>query len=281
MNQGKYDLAVAWRVYPKVSKQPILNVHDKLEIVRLALLSFQRCTVDLTVFHYFILDACPPSYSALVRSVFNDTDIEIINTDGIGNNATFCKQVEILLAQTKSDRVYFSEDDYIYKEGASMKDCLRFLTDGPNNRFVSLYFPFDVFGHPIHGHRREARFQDGTLWLSINSTCLTFLTTKDTLFKSRKVFATYGKKNNDCAIWLTLTKTHVRDFFSYPKLLRDERTAGILEMAIKHGFLFFFTTPQFELFAPFPAMGTHLEKGNESPGIDWEHEIEMIKKIQK
>ena len=63
---------------------------------------------------------------------------------GVGNQATFGKQMDILLQQTDSEFVYFAEDDYVYlpEQFSRMLDFLRAYRDAD---FVSPYDHLDCY----------------------------------------------------------------------------------------------------------------------------------------
>ncbi|MGC4104643.1 hypothetical protein [Ferruginibacter sp.] len=262
----EYDIAIAWRIYPKVSKTPIVFAEDKFGMVKNSLLSFINAAKGLKIYYYFLLDGCPPEYDQLIATLFKD-NYSIAKTDRIGNGATFAKQIEILLEQDKAEVICFGEDDYIYTPGDFGKAFAFIREKGVD--FISGYLPMDVFTHPLHAHKRYTRYSQDRLWLTANSTCLTFMTTVTVLKETRGLFLTYARGNNDCAIWLILTKTHILNPFAYLKFSGDRINFGILKMAVKYSFKYFFTLRKYQLWMPYPAICTHLEKGNESPGTNW------------
>lgn len=256
-----YDLAVAWRIYPGVSKTPIIHSSDKFQLVRTCLLSFLKSTEGLTIRYYFILDGCPDSYDKLIEELFSGQAITIIKVDKIGNLATFALQVEILMKQQDAELVYFAEDDYLYRPG-EFKKMLDFIKNREDVDFLSCYFSPDICNHPIHDHQRKITEANGNLWISASSTCMTFLTTKRILAETYQVLLTYSKGNNDCALWLVLTKTHIYNPFRYLKYfsLDDKESFNIMKVAVKYSFRYFFTFKRYQLWIPYPGIGTHLEK---------------------
>ncbi len=275
---NNYDLAVAWRIYPGVSKTPIIFPNSKFQLVKTCLQSFRLSAEGLRVRYFFILDGCPPSYNELIQSMFPAADTTIIETQSIGNWATFNKQIEILLQQTDAEAVYFAEDDYLYRPG-EFKKMLGMLQNGTDVDFLSCYVHMDTFTHPIHRHKKEERIHDGQLWKTDSSTCLTFLTTKQTLSETQNVLLTYAKGNNDCAVWLVLTKTFVLNPFVYIRFFfTSKESFNILKMAVKYSFCYFFSGKKYKLWIPYPAIGTHLEKGLVSPEVDW---VELSKSINE
>jgi len=153
----KYDVAVAWRIYPGVSKQPIIFSDNKLKLVEACLKSFIAATEGLSIRYFFILDGCPKEYIKLINGLFPGNSTSIFETSAIGNGATFRKQVEILMEQSDSDLVYFAEDDYLYLPGQFV-NMINLLRTKKEVDFVSAYLHADTFTHPIHSHRRNIIF---------------------------------------------------------------------------------------------------------------------------
>ena len=60
-----YDLVVAYRIYPRVSKTPPAFAHNKLALSELCLRSYAEALGDLRAKIYVLLDDCPPEYEAL------------------------------------------------------------------------------------------------------------------------------------------------------------------------------------------------------------------------
>lgn len=267
--ESVYDMTVAWRIYPGVSKKPIIFPENKFLLARTSIISFIKSVTDLKVKYYFILDGCPDSYEQMIRSLITKEDVVIVKTDKIGNWATFKKQIEILTTQSESEVVYFAEDDYLYKPGEFHK-MIRLLKQGNGYEFVSCYEHMDTFSHPIHQHPKKIINFVEQEWHTDSSTCLTFLTTKKILKGTASLFLTYSNGNNDCAVWLVITKQFILNPISYIRFYFSSRESfNILKMAVKYSFKFFFKTPKYNLWVPHPAIGTHLESGLESPGVNW------------
>ncbi|HMP87214.1 MAG TPA: hypothetical protein PKE63_08030, partial [Lacibacter sp.] len=85
MMQYSYDVAVAWRIYPGVSKVPLIYPQDKWQLVRTCLLSFMQATGELRIRYYFILDGCPPAYRELIESLLPGPCTTILETPAMGN----------------------------------------------------------------------------------------------------------------------------------------------------------------------------------------------------
>jgi len=271
-----HDLAVALRIYPLISKNPIIHSNNKFELVKTSLMSFKTSLKGLQVFFYFILDGCPFEYKTLIRDIFKNDDYIIYETDSIGNLATFKKQIEILTTQNYSEIVYFAEDDYLYQPNLFYK--LIDIVKSGNADFATCYAHNDLFTHPIHNHKRKVKYINDHFWMEANSTCLTFITKKSTLIKTQKIFLTYINGNNDCSIWLTLTKKHVLNPNSWFRFFNNKECIGIIKVAVKKSLFYYLTSPKYSLWVSYPAIGTHLEQHTESPGYDW---IELANKLRK
>ena len=274
-NEHSYDLAVAWRIYPGVSKTPIIHSDNKLKLVETSLRSFLACVKDLKVAYYFLLDGCPEDYVILINKLFENRQFKIQTFDTIGNAATFGKQIEILLHQKHSELVYFAEDDYLYRPD-SFRTALNMMKRGDVD-FVTCYTHPDVFFHPIHTHKRNTKLVEDDLWMTVNSTCLTFLTSKAILTATKNVFYKYVYSNiYDCSMWLILTKEHLFSWQSWRRYRTDPMCKAILKKGMKKGIISYFKLRKYKLWMPLMAIGTHLEFGLESPFVDWQKIVKGI-----
>lgn len=264
-----YDLTVAWRIYPNISRTPFIKFENKFELVTICLKSFIDATKNLKIKYFFILDKCPVAYVDLINTLFVDLNLTIIETDGIGNELTFKKQIDILLEQDYSENIYFAEDDYLYLPDAFYKSLK--LLSNKDVDFVCCYQHYDTFTTNLHAHKRDIKFFENQFWHTDSSTCLTFLTTKSTLEKTKGVFYTYCNGNFDVCIWLLITGTFIRNPLSYLKFyLKDKHSFWLLTKAFKNGFKFVFLLKKYKLWIPYPAICTHLEKEFISPSYNWE-----------
>ena len=205
-----YDLAVAYRIYPRVSKpaQSLPFGDDKLRQAGICLRSFRNSLGSLRVKVWAILDGCPGEFRELFKGYFALEDLVLIELDGIGNRATYAKQLDILLSQRDAEVVYLAEDDYLYLAD-QFPLMLGFLRDGQGVDFVTPYDHPDCYRLDLHREPKWVTVFGDHHWRTAASTCLTFLTRKKTLAKYEKVFRTYSRRNGDCAMWLSLTKKKV------------------------------------------------------------------------
>ena len=61
-----YDLAVCYRIYPRLSGDPILRFKSKRALVQLNLETFRAAMGNLRIKVWVLLDACPPDYEKMV-----------------------------------------------------------------------------------------------------------------------------------------------------------------------------------------------------------------------
>jgi hypothetical protein len=265
-----YDLAVAYRIYPKVSK-PSLGLpfdDDKYRQAELALRSFQRSLGGLRVKVWAVLDGCPAAYDELFRRYFAAEDLVLVPMDQVGNHGTFAKQVEILLAQTDADAVYFAEDDYLYLPGA-FSAMLAFLRGGRRVDFVTALDHPDCYSLPLHDFPKQLQVFQGAHWRSAGSTCLTFLTTKRALEEYEAVFRSYAKGNYDSSLWLSVTKCRILDPVSVVRFLAmDWFLRRVMVKSWLYGWRQNLFGRRAMLWAPVPSLGLHLDRAHPAPGFD-------------
>ncbi len=144
MKNRVYDLAIAYRIFPGVSKTPPIFQNNKYKLAHLCLKSFKESLGSLNAKIYVLLDNCPPEYEDLFQRYFEKEDLEIIRLKGIGNQATFKLQLEILLKQSYSEIVYFAEDDYFYFP-KQFEKMIHFLKRNGDVDFVTPYDHLDYY----------------------------------------------------------------------------------------------------------------------------------------
>jgi hypothetical protein len=272
------DLAIAYRIYPRVAKPAagLLYSENKLKLSEICLRSFKEALGDLRVKIWVLLDGCPEEYGALFQKYFDAKDLVLVPLPGVGNQATFGKQIEILLEQEESDLAYFAEDDYVYLPN-QFRRMLDFLRAHEDVHFVTPYDHLDCYTLEIHRYPKWARVYGGHHWRTAGSTCLTFLTRKETLRQQKRIFRSYCRRNHDCSLWLSLTKKSLFNpvqFFHFA--FRNQHFAKIIAKAWFYGWEQILFGPQMRLWAPVPGIATHLDVNAMSPATDW---IEWMKKI--
>jgi hypothetical protein len=274
---GTYDVAVAYRIYPRMSKpaSALPFGGDKYLLSEVCLKSFKESLPGLRVKLWALLDGCPPEYRDLFRQYFSAEDLIFVELNRVGNLATFERQIDILLSQQDSEVVYFAEDDYFYLP-QQFPVLLRFLNANMNVHFVSPYDHPDSLRLELHRHPSSLAVFERRYWSTAGSTCLTFLTKRETLKRTRHVFKTYSHGNHDCSLWLSLTKQSV---FSPSKFLRcsvskDQRPqARILARAWLQGWRQILFGRKWNLWTPIPGIATHLDSGGIPSSVDWLAEI--------
>ena len=194
----KHEITITHRVCPVLSKTAC-RYADKLEMVKACSASLYAALADVDYRLIVILDGCGPEYEPLFPGA------EIIHTNGIGNQATFAKQLEILAA-ADTPFVFCSEDDYLYKPGA-VKAMLQFLKEGGAGGFVTpIDHPDRYNGSVSEPCVSEVRVSPVCHWRECGTTCLTFLTSSEAFKKCVPVFKTYVGGEQDSVTWLGITK---------------------------------------------------------------------------
>jgi len=264
-----YDLAVAYRIYPRVSKIPAMFPEDKAQLARLCLRSFRAALGTVRAKMFVLLDDCPPEFEGFFTECFASSDLGLIRFGGIGNRATFARQIEILLNQDFADAVYFAEDDYFYLPG-QFGTMLNFLRDCPDADFISPYDHPDYYSLPLHGGRQLTRTHANRRWRTAASTCLTFITTKRMLGQTRRVFQSYVHGNLDVCLWLSLTKQAVLDPSVTWRCFRENSALSkFVAGSWVYGWPQILAGKRRKLWVPSPSIATHMEQTFLAPGIDW------------
>ena len=268
-NSSDYDLAIAYRIYPGISKAPFVNAHNKLKLTETGIRTLKQSLGGSRAKILFLLDNCPPEYSKIIRSYFDEKDIVFYQFDGIGNLATFLKQIELLLAQNHSDLVMFAEDDYVYRRNELSK-AVSFIRNNKSADFVTPYDHLDSYLLQIHTHHRyKIIVQEGSHWRTAGSTCLTFLTRKKTLKETERTFKTYGSGNWDSSLWFSLTKYNIFDLRTILSM-RDWFFFKIILKSWGYGWRQNLFGKRYKLWQPVPSIATHMEKISLAPLIDWD-----------
>lgn len=277
----KYDVAVAYRLYPKISKTPAIFSDDKLKLSDLCLHSFKKSLGSLKAKIWVLLDNCPPEYKEIFLKYFDEKDLVFLDFDGIGNGATFGKQIEILLEQNESDYIYFAEDDYFYLPNSFHK-MLNLIKNSTEAHFVTPYDHYDYYTIKFHLNKYKIIVNGNLHWRTVCTTCMTFLTSKKILKETEKIFRTYIRNNYDNSLWMTLTKINIfKPSLYFHGIFRDSSYLIILFKIFYYSFFQVFLTKKYNLFSPMPSIATHLEKDFLAPSIDWNSEFDNLIKEGK
>jgi hypothetical protein len=273
---ARCDVAVAYRIYPKVAESALglPFSDDKLRLADICLKSFKESLGTLRVKVWALLDGCPPEYRHLFERYFDHDDLVIIELAGAGNSGTFLKQLETLLAQNDSELVYFAEDDYFYLPN-QFHSMLAFMAAHEDAHFVSPFDHLDCYTTDLHHQPQWVRVHGGHHWRTVSSTCLTFLTKKTTLQRSHTVLRNYKRRSLDCSMWLSLTKQRVFNPAFFTRNLFRERLSS--KFVLK-AWVYFWPQILFgdiwNLWIPIPAIATHLDVNALSPNVDWRRLME-------
>lgn len=275
MNEYKYDLAVAYRIYPKMSAHlPSVFSDNKLKLAELCLKSFKASLGNLRVKIWVLLDNCPAAYEAMFARLWLPKDLVFQRYPGVGDAATFREQSRILMEQTDAEYIYLAEDDYFYLPG-QFAQSVSFLKQNPDAHFVSPYDHPDIYATELHALPREARTIGEKQWNSCFSTTHTMLTTRQTLRESKAVFLrSYGKVSPDLSKWMALTKRHVFNPLVFMRwAFTNQFWAGSIFYAWRFCWRQILFGKKYTLWIPHPAIATHMVAGMEAPGINWQQEF--------
>ncbi|HEX5235539.1 MAG TPA: hypothetical protein VFW25_09430 [Silvibacterium sp.] len=264
------DLAIAYRIYSRVSKMPAAWAEDKLLLSEYCLRSFKQALGPLRIKMWVLLDGCPPEYDNLFRRYFDDDELVILKLDAIGNLGTFSMQVDLLSSQTESELVYFAEDDYFYLPNA-LVEMVEFARNTHTADFVTPYDHSGNYDLPLADERHLIKPFAGRHWRTSTATCLTFLSTKEALLATRTLFKTYQTGNEDGSIWMAITqKVGLLNFRVY---WRNLMMFKLWLKAWFWGFGQILARGSRRLWGPIPSLATHLESTCLAPVIDWHSEF--------
>jgi hypothetical protein len=280
MNQFAYDVAVAYRIYPKMSiNRPPIFPEDKFKLAELCLHSFKNSLGGLRVKLWVLLNDCPPEYEMMFKRVWNPEDLVLMRYSGVAAGTTIYEASRILREQTDAEIVYFSDDDYVYLPG-QFPQAVEFLKQNADADFVTLYDHPDLYTTDLHNLACEKRVFSGKNWSSCISTTHTFLAKRSALIETQRLFGGFfeGFKNKvspDLAMWMALTKKRV---FNPIKFLRWSVTnrywAASIFLAWFYCWRQIFFGRRYFLWTPTPSIATHMVAGLEAPGIDWQKEFQ-------
>ncbi|MBI5326003.1 MAG: glycosyltransferase family 2 protein [Ignavibacteriae bacterium] len=269
MEISKYELSVAYRIYPKVSKTPPVFTDDKFKLSELCLKSFINSLGSLKVKFWIILDNCPDEYEALFKKYIDEDNLELIKLPGVGNSETFGKQIDILKEQSDTEFIYFAEDDYFYIEN-QFSEIIEFMKKNNDVHFVSPYNHPDYYEYHIHNYKYDSKEFLNRNWRTGATTCMTFLTTKSILTETEETFRTYTRKNYDTSLWLSLTKYKLFNPLNLIKyLFTDKRMFKVFVKGWIYNRKQLISGKKWKLWVPVPSIATHMDNKHLAPSIDW------------
>lgn len=265
----KYDLTIAYRIYPGISKTPVFFADDKFKLSRLCLDSFCKSIKNINAKVFAILDSCPLEYEEMFVERLIGNDLEIIRTNKAGNAETFKMQLDLLLTQNYSETVYFAEDDYFYLPPA-FERMIDLMKQRPAADFVTPYNHPDYYNLPFHDYRYDVFDANGQNWRNAATTCMTFMTSRNTLNEYYSLLNSYSKKNFDTSLWTALTKlSPLNPLFYFKAALRDSVWLKVLLKTWLFGYRQILFGKKAELLAPLPSLATHMDSCGIAPDIDW------------
>jgi hypothetical protein len=271
----KYDLAVAYRIYPKVSSHPPpIFPDDKFKLAKLCFESFRHSLGNLRVKLWVLLDNCPVVYEEMFSQLWPAEDLVFRRYPGAGDAATFREQARILMEQTDAEIVYLAEDDYFYLPG-QFQLAVDFLRQNADVDFVSPYDHPDIYSTALHQLPRSIKSAEGKTWQSCMSTTHTFMTRRAILRECGWVFlASYGRVSPDLSKWMALTKRRVFNpiFFAH-SAVTCPFWAGSIFYAWRYCWRQILFGQRRSLWVPHPSIANHMVAGMEAPGIDWQRQF--------
>jgi hypothetical protein len=283
MGQFSYDVAVAYRIYPKVSNtcnnHPPIFGEDKLKLAELCLKSLKNSLGGLRVKLWALLNDCPPAYESLFTRLWAPEDLVLVRYPGVGAGTTLHEQTRILLEQTDAEIVHFAEDDYFYLPD-QFHLTVDFLKQNPDADFATPYENFDYYTADLNKLPYETRAFGGKKWNSRVSTTHTFMGKRTSLIECQDVFhglfrARRGRTIPDLAMWMALTKKRVFNPVKFICWLVPHRFwSGSMVLAWYYCWRQILFGRRYTLWAPHPTIATHMVAGLEAPGIDWQKEFQ-------
>lgn len=272
-----YDLAVAYRICPAMSRMPPpIFADSKYRLAALCLHSFKAAAGDMRIKVWALLDNCPPEYESLFTELWSPEDLVIVRHTGIGNQGTFKQQIRILSQQEDSEFVYFAEDDYFYRPN-TFRRMIALLHTGSGNTFITPYHHPDYDAPNLHPqHLRTKHSVQGDDWISELSTTCTFLTSRATLHRAISHLDIYTHRwacpAGDLAMWFCLTKREIFNPFFFLRQLFNRRLFWAwswLSAWLMGGRMILFR-PKFTLLAPSRSFATHMNAMQLDKNVDWQ-----------
>lgn len=273
-----YDVAIAYRICPRISGRPPVFQNDKLRLAELCVKSLKAGLGTLRAKVWVLLDNCPPEYERLFTDLWDANDLVLIRYPGIGNRGTFMEQIRVLATQTDATRVFFAEDDYLYLP-AQMQNAVDLLDQHKEVDFITPYDHPDYYSLRVHRHKHQTIGCGGHRWRTVATTTCTFLTRQSTLVAARPVLESYYRpilfnRVTDNAVWLSLTKHGVFNPFNIVRYVIPHRfwAWGFL-VAWAANWRHILFGRRMNLWAPKPSLATHMLAGLLGVGVDWSQEL--------
>jgi len=294
---SKFDIAVAYRCYPGISKIPKYWEDNKLQMIICWLKSMVVCLWDIKAKFFIIADWIPQEREEIIKKSVWKNEVSYVYTDCIWNWKTFEKQIDILLKQTDSDIVFFAEDDYLYNidDQNWFYEAIQLLK-GWKSDFVSLFDHPVVYRWAFMRYKKYFILTKYRIWKTEASTCLTFMTTKKVLKETKHIFDFYVKWCWDYPMWICLTKINVFRFldidWNVKSWLPSWKKPSLIQKLLwnfPRQYIYVFMAwfywwkqilfwKKYKLYVPTPSVSTHLESTDIAPIVDWDQVFNNIKK---
>ncbi|OHD64860.1 MAG: hypothetical protein A2096_07930 [Spirochaetes bacterium GWF1_41_5] len=249
------ELVIAYRIYPRISKTPAFFPDNKKKLAELCLASFGEALQGVSAKLYVILDSCPEYKEMFLRHAPH-AQPEFIEVKNCGNRNTFGIQLELLLGQ-KSEFVYFAEDDYFYLP-ESIKIMTGFLRQ--SGGFITPYDHPDYYNLPYHNFSKKQVHYRNYRMTEQATSCLTFMTGINTLRRTKHALCSYVKGNSDYSMWPIITRHRLFALKKYRMFSLNAWRYGLFDILLGKKYF---------LYAPQPALATHMESTLLSPGQNW------------
>jgi hypothetical protein len=138
--------------------------------------------------------------------------------------------------------------------------------------FVTPYDHADFYSLRIHDFPVQVMFIHGWHWRNVASSCMTFMTTRKTLMKTRGVFHLYSvTKVWDLALWAILTKYNIRNPRRMYRITKQQRYRYRAYLkAWRYSPIQTLFGKKYTLLAPIPAIATLMQISGIAPGVEWE-----------
>lgn len=200
-------LCIAHRMSPYLAKEAV-GFSSKTQMLVANAKSIAKAIKNIDTKLYLIFDSCTKQQIELVKDIFTPSEkleVYFAITENYGNQRTFAYQVKLLANEiNKCKYLYFSEDDYLYKEYA-FEEMIKFLSR-PDVDFVSALDHPDRYTHKIpECIKTELQVSDRCHWRKSETTCCTFMTKGEVLAKTKEKLMNY-LYSEDGSMWESLTR---------------------------------------------------------------------------
>ena len=283
MKPFSYDLAVAYRIYPKVSTgrfPPPVFSDDKLKLAEFCLQSYKNSLGQLHVKMWVILNACPPEYEAMVKRVWGEEHLVVLHYPGVGPGTTVREQLRILTEQTDAEIVHFGEDDYFYLPD-QMPLAVEFFRQTPEADFIAPYEGGELFKSDLNKMQFKQKHFCGKVWHSCIAATHTFMARRSSLLESQSMIhrlyvARKGGTIPDLGMWMALTKKRIFNPFKFLQWTLTHRWfwAGSIFLSWYYCWRQILFGRRYTLWLPQTCIANHMGVGLEAGGIDWQKEFQ-------